>query len=102
MLSKIIKLEEIRKDFKSNTGVPMDEVDAEDIERFMQEVINTFKDQQAQIAELKGKVTRLEQAKTFFPITEGKHHALLNNCVDNDEAILRKREIKEVEDEKKT
>ena len=56
-------------------------------------IVNIFKDQQAQIAELRGKVRKLEDAKTFFPMTEGKHRALLNNCVDNDEAILRKREI---------
>ena len=92
----IKNLEEIRKDFKSNPGVPMDEMDAQDIERFMQEVINTFNWQREQIAELQGKVKKLEQAKTFFPMTENKHRALLNNCVDDDEVILHKREIKGV------
>ena len=56
-------------------------------------IVNTFKDQQSQITELKGKVKDLEQAKTFSPMTEDKHRALLNNCVDDDEAILHKREI---------
>ena len=30
------------------------------------------------------------------PLTENKHRALLNNCVDNDEVILHKREIEGV------
>ena len=30
------------------------------------------------------------------PMTDNKHQALLNNCVDNDEVILHKREIEEV------
>ena len=56
-------------------------------------IVNIFKDQQAQITELQSKVKRLEQAKTFFPMTENRHRALLNNCVDDDEAILLEREI---------
>ena len=63
---------------------------------FMQEVINTFNWQQDQINELKKKVKKLEQAKTYYLMTENKHRALLNNCVDDDEAILHKREIKGV------
>jgi hypothetical protein len=58
-------------------------------------IVNILKNQSAQIIELKGKIKALEQAKTFFPMTEDKHRALLNNCVDDDEAILHKREIKE-------
>ena len=88
----------------------MDERDAMNIGFFMQHCINLLEDignyQKGTMELLKAtiidqdklekKVKRLEQAKTFFPMTENKHRALLNNCVDNDEAILRKREIKEV------
>ena len=49
-----------------------------------------------EIEELNKRIKALEQAKTFFPMTDNKHRALLNNCVDDDEAILHKREIEEV------
>ena len=89
----------------------MDERDAMNIGFFMQRCINLLeqsteeqvffrkgittmcKDLRVDFNKLEKCVKALEQAKTFFPITEGKHRALLNNCVDNDEAILRKREI---------
>ena len=63
-------------------------------------IVDIFKHQQAQIAELKSKVKALKQAKTFFPMTENRHRALLNNCVDDDEAILHKREIEGLEEAK--
>ena len=46
-------------------------------------------------AQLEKRVKSLEKVKTFFPMTVNRHQALLNNCVDNDEAILHKREIEE-------
>lgn len=85
----IEKLEEIYNDYyyKSQSAL--------NISAFMHHAINSFKDQQDQITELKGKVKKLERAKTYYPMTENKHRALLGNCVDDDEAILHKREIKE-------
>ena len=40
------------------------------IQNFMTEVINTFKSQSKEITELRSKVRKLEQAKTYFPFTE--------------------------------
>ena len=40
------------------------------IHNFMTEVINTFKSQSKEITELRGKVRKLEKAKTYFPLTE--------------------------------
>jgi len=40
------------------------------IHNFMTEVINTFKSQSEEITELRGKVNKLEKAKTYFPFTE--------------------------------
>jgi len=64
--------------------------------QFMTYIIMTLQDQENEIAELKSKVETLEKAKTYYPMTENRHRALLNNCVDSDEAILHKREIGEV------
>ena len=94
MLSKIIKLEDSREYFlkadKFNNG--------EAIDWFMKFTIEAFKTSTNEVIKLKEKVKSLEQAKTFFPMTENKHRALLNNCVDNDRAILHRREIEEVKD----
>jgi len=65
--------------------------------QFMREIINTFKDQSDEIAELKSKVETLEKAKTYYLMTENRHRALLNNCVDNDEVILHKGELRNSE-----
>ena len=48
--------------------------------------------------QLEKRVKSLEQAKTFFPMADNKHRALLNNCVDDDEVILHGREIEGVKD----
>ena len=40
------------------------------IQNFMNEVINTFKSQLEEITKLRGKVKKLEQAKTYFPFTK--------------------------------
>ena len=86
----IKKLEEIRDEYIKISGWMKTEIN---IGSFMIKTINIFKSQFEEIANLREKVKALEQAKTFFPMTESKHRALLNNCVDDDEAILHKREI---------
>ena len=40
------------------------------IQNFMTEAINTFKSQSGEITELRGKVRKLEKAKTYFPLTK--------------------------------
>ena len=49
-----------------------------------------------EILKLEKRIKKLGQAKTFFPMIENRHQALLNNCVDDDEAILHGREIEGV------
>ena len=95
----IEKLEDILKGCHKEGKPSFFCVEVEDI---FKEISNIFKSQQAQIAELQEKVKKLEQAKTYYPMTaEYKHRALLNNCVNDDEAILHKKEIERLKDEKK-
>lgn len=56
----------------------------------------TYRRLDEKINRLEKRVKALEQAETHFPMTEDKHRALLNNCVDDDEAILHEREIEGV------
>jgi len=53
-------------------------------------MISLYRDVVVDNSKLEKRVRELEQAKNY------RHRALLNNCVDNDEAILHKREIEEV------
>ena len=62
------------------------------------EIREILKSQSATIAGQEKRIKDLEQAKTFFPMAENKHRALLNNCVDDDKAILYKREIGKLEE----
>ena len=74
------------------------------IRLFMRYTIDLFKDLITDLQQfnkelrcrenLEKRVRTLEQAKTYYPMAENKHRALLNNCVDDDEVILHKREIK--------
>jgi len=69
------------------------------ISRFMQTTIDTIKDQSDEIANLRQELAKKMEGNEMVDkkqLTENKHQALLNNCVDSDEAILHKREIKEV------
>ena len=88
----IKQLEEVRDEYLKVSGWSKTEIN---IGSFMIKTINILRSQFKEITDLKGKVKALERDKIFFPMTGNKHRALLNNCVDNDEAILHKREIKE-------
>lgn len=51
------------------------------------------------INKISNRIKQLEQAKTYYPMIEqSKHQILFKNCVDDDEAILHKREIKKNEE----
>lgn len=62
----------------------------------MTDLTEKVKEFSRQLTDVNKRVKELEQVKTFFPMTESKHQALLTNCIDNDEAILHKREIEGV------
>ena len=108
---KLEALEEAKKEYLNRYAPEegMDERDALNIGLFMGKCISLFKAISDELRKwdecmellaknmnklliiynvLEKRVKKLEQAKT-----EDKHQALLNNCVDDDEAILHKREI---------
>ena len=87
MLDKIIKLEEAKEKYIVSEDSPYYDYQ---IGQFMQYTIEAFKTLTDEIMKLQAKVKKLEQSPTV------KHRELLNNCVNNDEAILHKREIEEV------
>jgi len=73
--------------------------ESEKINQFMQTTIDTIKDQSDEIANLRQELAKKMEGNEMVnkkQLTENKHRALLNNCVDSDEAILHKREIKGV------
>ena len=54
-------------DYKKNTMANLSTIK---IGNFMRDTIYALKEQQAQIAELQAKVTKIEQTKTYFPFSE--------------------------------
>jgi len=59
------------------------------LENQMKALLGLYRDVVVDNSKLEKRVRKLEQPKN------NKHRVLLNNCVDDDEAILHKREIEE-------
>jgi len=72
MLSKIIKLEDIKDGFVNNDNEGHHQSDMLDIGLFMQYTIDILKNIIYRQEQLFGKVKKLEQAKTYYPMTENK------------------------------
>jgi len=69
MLSKIIKLEDIKDGFVNNDNEGHYQSDMLDIALFMQYTIEIMKDIIYRQEQLFGKVKKLEQVKTYYPMT---------------------------------
>jgi len=72
MLSKIIKLEDIKDGFVNNDNEGHYQSDMLDIALFMQYTIDVMKDIIYRQEQLFKKVKKLEQAKTYYPMTENE------------------------------
>jgi len=70
MLSKIIKLEDIKDGFVNNDNEGHYQSDMLDIALFMQYTIDIMKNIIYRQEQLFSKVKKLEQAKTYYPMTE--------------------------------
>jgi len=72
MLSKIIKLEDIKDGFVNNDNEGHHQSDMLDIALFMQYTIDIVKDIIHRQEQLFKKVKKLEKAKTYYPMTENE------------------------------
>jgi len=66
----IERLEEIKDEFCEYKKEPDYDYDMIQISLFMLSTIDTFKNQQAQITDLKKRVKKLEQSQTYYPTEE--------------------------------
>jgi len=92
-------LEKISELYSNEGGVFEENNRVNIIDYFMKTTIDTFKDQSDEIANLRQELAKKMEGNEMVikkQLTENKHQALLNNCVDSDEAILHKREIEGV------